>query len=217
MQDDIIMAIMKVVRTRGKAFLENKDRMKKGIKPPDKVEESQYPDMSGINNSASLMDMSGEPEIDNEDLEQRQNFENRTHPNNPYNFKDLNDLDNVKELLRQRDEEENFAGVAFNTNVLRIALNEREENIAKVLVTYYQVEIDKDMIIRAIKTRQIKDFLYCVWAFNKNYEYRPKEVEEVAGSDFDTEKKAPKQLKAPNEDYFTFTYDLLFKWILQYC
>jgi hypothetical protein len=28
------------------------------------------------------------------------------------------------------------------------------------------------MIIRALKTKQDK-FLYCVWAFNKNYELRP--------------------------------------------
>lgn len=34
------------------------------------------------------------------------------------------------------------------------------------LVAHYQVEMDQSMIFRAIKTRQIKNFLYCVWAYN---------------------------------------------------
>jgi hypothetical protein len=38
------------------------------------------------------------------------------------------------------------------------------------------------MIIRAIKTRQIKDFLYCVWAFNKNFEYIDLDNDEGSGS-----------------------------------
>jgi len=31
------------------------------------------------------------------------------------------------------------------------------------------VKIDKEMMMRAIKTTQI-DFLYCVFAYNKNYQ-----------------------------------------------
>lgn len=34
----------------------------------------------------------------------------------------------------------------------------------------YMVVIDEDMIIRAINTKQV-DFLYCVYAFNKNFQY----------------------------------------------
>jgi len=60
--------------------------------------------------------------------------------------------------------------VPFNTNILRIALNMKEEKIAQVLVAEYQIAIDEKMIIRAVKTKQM-NFLYCVWAFNKNYEY----------------------------------------------
>ena len=89
-----------------------------------------------------------------------------------YNFKDTDDLLEIKYLLKKEDDEY-MPGVPFNTNILRIALNEKEENIARVLVAYYQVELDEAMILRAIKTRQIKRFLYCVWAFNKNYEYNP--------------------------------------------
>ena len=42
--------------------------------------------------------------------------------------------------------------------------------IAQVLVAKYNIAIDENMLIRSIKTRQMK-FLYCVWAFNKNFEY----------------------------------------------
>lgn len=59
--------------------------------------------------------------------------------------------------------------MAFNTNVIRIALNMKEEKIASLIVAYYTVKIDKEMIMRAIKTAQI-DFLYCVFAYNKNYQ-----------------------------------------------
>jgi len=38
-----------------------------------------------------------------------------------------------------------------------------------MLVAYYKLKIDENMILRAIKTAQI-DFLYCVYAYNKNYE-----------------------------------------------
>jgi len=37
------------------------------------------------------------------------------------------------------------------------------------LVAYYSVCLDEKMILRAIKTKQM-DFLYCMYAFNKNYE-----------------------------------------------
>jgi hypothetical protein len=48
--------------------------------------------------------------------------------------------------------------MAFNTNVIRIALNMKEEKIASLIVAYYTVKIDKEMIMRATKTAQI-DFL----------------------------------------------------------
>lgn len=60
-------------------------------------------------------------------------------------------------------------GAPFCTNVLRVALNFKEVKIASTLIAYYNVNLDEKMIIRAIKINAM-DFLYCVWAFNKNFE-----------------------------------------------
>lgn len=38
-----------------------------------------------------------------------------------------------------------------------------------MLVYQYKVSLDEKMIIRAVKTNQT-DFLYCIWAYNKNFE-----------------------------------------------
>ena len=99
--------------------------------------------MSGINASADIsaevvgeiaeLD-EGEPDIDS------------------YNLQDMEDMASIKWLL-QSAAADSQAGVPFNTNILRIALNEREEKIAMILVAYYEVEIEEAMIIRAIKTR----------------------------------------------------------------
>jgi hypothetical protein len=43
-------------------------------------------------------------------------------------------------------------GTIFNTNVMRVALNMQEERIASLLIAYYNVRIDEEMILRAIKT-----------------------------------------------------------------
>ena len=83
---------------------------------------------------------------------------------------------------------EHKVGCPFMTNVLRIALNNREETIASVLVAFYCVQIDDSMIIRAIKTAQM-NFLDMVFAFNKNFERiktwqpRPGEVESSDSED----------------------------------
>ena len=47
-------------------------------------------------------------------------------------------------------------GLTFNTNVLRIALNQTEEKIASLIVAYYFSKIDEEMILRAVKTAQIE-------------------------------------------------------------
>lgn len=80
------------------------------------------------------------------------------------NFKDMDDLKEIKSLLQNSS-----VALGFNTNILRIALNYKEEKIASVLVAEYFVEVQEEMIIRAIKTTQMF-FLRCVWSFNKNYE-----------------------------------------------
>jgi hypothetical protein len=43
-------------------------------------------------------------------------------------------------------------GMPFCTNVLRIALNAREEQIASTLIANYKIALDEKMIIRALKT-----------------------------------------------------------------
>ena len=78
-------------------------------------------------------------------------------------IKGSEDLKEIVYLLRKR------VGTPFSTNVLRVALNFKEEKIASTLISYYKCSLDERMICRAIKTGQM-DFLYCVWAFNKNYE-----------------------------------------------
>ena len=47
---------------------------------------------------------------------------------------------------------------AFNSNVLRIALNMQEEKVSSVLIGLYCAKVDEEMILRAVKTSQI-DFL----------------------------------------------------------
>lgn len=80
-----------------------------------------------------------------------------------YSFKDKGDIEDIVYLLKKSK-----IGMAFNTNVLRIALNFDEEKIASVLVADFKVQMEEEMILRAIKTKQMY-FIYCVFAFNKNY------------------------------------------------
>ena len=64
------------------------------------------------------------------------------------NFTDLDDIRDIKYLL-QHDQ----CGMMFNNNILKIALNLKEEKIASVLVADFQVEINEKMMTRAIKTQ----------------------------------------------------------------
>lgn len=50
-------------------------------------------------------------------------------------------------------EDDQAAGIPFNTNILRIALNKEEEKIASTIIAFYNVIIDEAMVIRAIKTK----------------------------------------------------------------
>ena len=76
----------------------------------------------------------------------------------------------------------------FNTNILRIALNVGEERIAEMLVYKYNIAIDEKMLIRSIKTRQM-NFLYSVWAYNKNYEYIAEDDEDEDDDDPDDQEE----------------------------
>ena len=111
-------------------------------------------------------------------------------------------------------------GSPFCTNVLRIALNLKEVTIASLLVAFYSVHLDEKMLVRALKTNQMQ-FIYCVWAFNKNYE-RIVEMgkDQISDdSDYDSsedESGDPKPFDKTAK-YRTYTFDQLFKLILQYC
>ena len=48
--------------------------------------------------------------------------------------------------------------------------------MASCLVSFYKVQLDNQMIVRALKTNQLY-FLYCVWAFNKNFCLKPQMAE----------------------------------------
>ncbi len=67
-------------------------------------------------------------------------------------------IDTMEELLDLKIILKTQAALTFNTNVMRIALNMQEEKIASLLVAYYYIKIDEEMILRAVKTAQI-DFL----------------------------------------------------------
>lgn len=78
-------------------------------------------------------------------------------------IRNLIEIQDLKGYLKSK------VGSPFCTNVLRIALNFKEMTIASTLVAFYNVHLDEKMLVRAIKTNQMQ-FIYCVWAFNKNYE-----------------------------------------------
>lgn len=75
-----------------------------------------------------------------------------------------NDIKEIKYLLQETE-----IGLPLNNNVLRCALNLREELIACILTYSYQILVDKKMVIRAIKTDQMK-FLFYMFSMNKNFE-----------------------------------------------
>jgi hypothetical protein len=58
----------------------------------------------------------------------------------------MEEMQEIKALLKTS------VALTFNTNVMRIALNMQEEKIASILVSYYCVKVDEEMILRAVKT-----------------------------------------------------------------
>ena len=101
-----------------------------------------------------------------------------------YNFKDKADLKDIKWLLTTHGDEQSNTnvGTPFNSNILRLALNLKEEMVGSILAAKYQVVIDEKMMIRAIKTEQF-DFLYYVYAYNKNFEKLPEQEDEEEDPD----------------------------------
>ena len=76
--------------------------------------------------------------------------------------------------------------------------------VASILAAKYQVVIDEKMMIRAIKTEQF-DFLYFVYAYNKNFEKLAEQ---------DDEEEDPDQ--GDMARCKIFTYDWLIKKIILY-
>ena len=156
---------------------------------------------SMMNNSADIVDELNEKEP-----------KDQVNPDE-LNFETLKDLTDIKWLLQNQ-----VCGIPFNTNILRMSLNCGEEMIAQMLVANYKVAIDHKMMVRSIKTRQMK-FLYCVYAFNQNYEYIGERKQEK-GSDSDSDDKQSQKSEEEMDEadkYHTFTYDYLIKQILENC
>jgi hypothetical protein len=64
-------------------------------------------------------------------------------------IQDMEDLQDVHWLMKGE------AGLTFNTNIMRIALNLHEEKIASIIVAFYNSKVDDEMVLRAVKTQQI--------------------------------------------------------------
>lgn len=62
---------------------------------------------------------------------------------------DEGDLEDIKFLLTTN------VGQTFNTNIMRIALNLQEEKIASIVLAEYDSKIDDEMVLRAVKTKQL--------------------------------------------------------------
>ena len=104
----------------------------------------------------------------------------------------------------------NDVGTPFTTNILRIALNQKETKIAQILASNYQIFNTEETMIRAIKTRQL-GFLYSIYAFNQNYEKLMHDEEEaLSESDHQSDDDGESRHRI-------FTFDWLFKTIVEYC
>lgn len=56
---------------------------------------------------------------------------------------------------------------SLTTNILKILLERGEEKVACLLIAFYEVALEDDMIFRAIENKHFQ-FLQFIWAFNKN-------------------------------------------------
>lgn len=81
-----------------------------------------------------------------------------------------------------------------------------------MLVANYNIALNSDMMVRAVKTQQM-DFLYCVYAFNKNYEFIGDEDDENSV----TESSEDSNIEDLYRQHRTFTFDYLIKLIMAYC
>ena len=81
----------------------------------------------------------------------------------------------------------------------------------RVIVANYNVRIDEDMIIKAVKTQQF-EFIEAVFAFNKNYEVLSQAKKTRRFSLLPTDIKSDMDNELRNK---IFTFDYLFKLIIE--
>lgn len=77
------------------------------------------------------------------------------------------------------------------------------------MIREYQCVIDEDMVIRAVKTKLV-DFLYCVFAYNKNYQYILSNGDDSSDDDDDDLNDGEDQCKP-----MAFTYNYLIRKIIE--
>jgi hypothetical protein len=73
------------------------------------------------------------------------------------------------------------------------------------------VDLDEKMVIRAIKINAMS-FLYCVWAFNKNFRR-----ENATSAKDDTTSRKSSQSEPKEKRYTTYTFNFLIKAVLEHC
>ena len=58
-----------------------------------------------------------------------------------------------------------------------------------------------------------------VWSYNKNFEYigPPEQSDKSDAEDSPDAEEFEEDDEPKNDHFLTFTYDMLFKWILNYC
>ena len=201
--DPIIEKVLKSMREQGEQELELKhkrDRDKERKNKQNRVQHQNDSDEGSPEKSDTLK---------LPDINKKQDKGKFT---DDWNIRDLEDLKDIKYLLtssvsKERNQLNIGVGTPFNTNILRLALNNKEETVAMILAYKYQVCIDDKMLIRAIKTRQL-GFLYYVYACNKNWQY----IGEENDDDVDSNPDSENQFNIA-KNYTTFTYDWLFKQI----
>lgn len=68
----------------------------------------------------------------------------------------------IKTVIKSR------AGIDFWTSILKISLIKTEEQIASVLISHYHIQLEEEMIKRALTT-QMFEFIRNIWRFKKNF------------------------------------------------
>jgi hypothetical protein len=62
----------------------------------------------------------------------------------------INNMEDLEEILWFLKCE---VGETFNNNIMKIALNMKEEKIASLIVAYYNCKLADEMVLRAVKTQ----------------------------------------------------------------